>query len=319
MSNATARTVTATLLLALVSGAPAGAQLSGGWMIPAAANTGGVGGTEWHTDVNVHNPHGYELPVIVQLLPSDTANTEASTLALELPALATVNLWDALGPDLFDHRGTAALLATVDLPASSCDPVEACDFLITSRTYTLAPGGGEHGQGIPGAPVYAGVDWEWYGYAAGVLNGNGFRCNIGVASWTAQWTTVLVDVQDDAGTILATEQLDIPPFGHVQQRLATLVEGGSLVFYLAEGPNDALVFPYASVVNDATGDPTYVSVTASPVGELFAVHTSATSDNLQRTWARPRPTASSTRRIPVTDPVDRKARVGSGLSDATAP
>ena len=275
MTSRLCTTATLFALAALGLSTPVTAQLAGYWMIPAAANTNGVGQTEWRTDVSVHNPHGYELPVVIHLLPSDTINTSAVALELDVPAYATVNLWDTLGPDLFDHRGTAALLATVDLPESACNPVESCDFLVTSRTYTLAAGGGEYGQGIAGAPVYTGVDWDWYGYAAGILNGNGFRCNIGVASWTDQWTTVAVDVQASDGTVLATEQLDIPPYGHVQQRLATDVEGASLVFYLADGPGDALVFPYASVVNDATGDPTYVAAVASPVGAVIASAASA--------------------------------------------
>ncbi len=289
-------TMSVTMLAALAAGT-ANAQLAGYWMIPAAANTAGVGSTQWHTDVTVHNPHDSALPVVLQLLPSDSVNTQAFALELELDAYATINLWDVLGPDLFDHQGTGALIATVDLDASQCDPVEACDFLISSRTYTLAPGGGEYGQGIPGAPVYAGVDWEWYGYAAGALNGNGFRCNVGVASWTAGWTTVLVDVQDSNGAILATEELEIPPYGHVQQRLATSVEGGSLVFYLSEGPNDALVFPYASMVNDATGDPTYISAHASPVGAVFAARHAGGGDANERSHVRPAPDISQSRRL----------------------
>jgi hypothetical protein len=150
-----------------------------------------------------------------------------------------------------------------------CDPITNCEFLVTSRTYTLDTGGsgGEFGQTIPGADVWSAVDWSSYGYAAGILNdGENFRCNFGVASWTADWTRLQVDVQDSAGNILETLVLEVPPFGHVQDRLPTPVTGGTLVFYLVDGPDDARVFPYASVVDQLTGDPSFQRALWSVVG-----------------------------------------------------
>lgn len=260
------------LLLTLASAPlarPAAAQLGADWMVPAAAHTSGLGGTFWRTDLSLHNPHAFQLPVQVQALESDRDNgSSVPTLSVTLEPYETLNLWDALGADLFDLDGTAALLVYADRQLT-CDPLAECDLLVTSRTYTVVPGGGagEYGQGIPGRPVISGVDWWTYGYAAGVLNdGVEFRCNAGVASWTPDWTTVGVDVQDAGGSILATETFDVPPFGHAQRRLQTAVSGGSLVFYMVAGPDDALVFPYASVVNQATGDPSFVAVEPSVVG-----------------------------------------------------
>jgi hypothetical protein len=209
---------------------------------------------------------------VVQLLPSGTANWEAPTLHLTLASWETANLWDVLGPGLFDHRGTAALMVYAE-PWLDCDPIEECHFLVSSRTYTIDPRShdGEFGQTLPGTDYWNGVGWDRYGYAAGILNdGELFRCNVGVASWSAGATVVAVDVQDAAGSILATHELELPPFGHVQQRLPTLVEGGSLVFYLVEGPDDAQVFPYASVVDQTTGDPSYQGAIASTVGVTAA-------------------------------------------------
>jgi len=252
----------------VVSAAVAEAQLSGGWVIPAAAHTGGVAGTFWRSDVSLHNPHEYELDVVVQALESDQENWTVPTMLLTLEPFETVNLWDALSPELFDIDGTAAILVYVD-PDQSCDPIEMCDFLATSRTYTLDPQGsdGELGQGVGGQRVEAGLDWATFGYVAGILNdGADFRCNVGVASWTSSWTTVRVDVQDSWGSVLATEELEIPPFGHVQSRLQTAVGGGSLVFYVVDGPDSTLVFPYASVVDQITGDPSFFAAVPSVVG-----------------------------------------------------
>ena len=77
----------ATLILAAVMlmAAPAAhGQLSADWMVAAAANTPGVGGTYWRTDLSLHNPHEFDLPVVLQFLPSDTDNWEADWMVIEL-------------------------------------------------------------------------------------------------------------------------------------------------------------------------------------------------------------------------------------------
>jgi len=266
------RHVRPALILVALAALPAHAQLAADWMVAAAAYTGGVGGTFWRSDLSLHNPQTYDLPVVVQMLPSGSVNWEAPAIRVTLAPRGTLNLWDVLGPEFFDHHGTAALMVYAETWLD-CDPIERCHFLVTSRTYTLDPRSheGEFGQTLPGIDYWDGVDWARYGYAAGILNdGEFFRCNIGVASWSADWTVVAVDVQDSAGNILATHELELPPFGHFQQRLPTAVEGGSLVFYLVDGPDDALVFPYASVVDQTTGDPSYQGAIASTVGVTAA-------------------------------------------------
>ena len=243
--------------------------LASALMVPAAAHTGGSYGTFWRTDVSIHNPHAYDLPVVVQILESHHANWSVPTLDLVLYPWETYNLWDALGPDLFDLSGTGAILVYVE--PSFYDQMDADGgghFLVTSRTYTPDPlSEGEFGQTVPGRRIDDGMDWWTFGYAAGILNdGAAFRCNIGVASWTAAETVVQVDVQDAAGEILATEILTLPAFSHVQRRLSTPVSGGSLVFYLVDGPEDALVFPYGSIADRSTSDPSFQPATPSAVG-----------------------------------------------------
>jgi hypothetical protein len=204
----------------------------------------------------------------VQFLPSGSDNSQAETLYLTLGPWETVNLWDVLGPAGFAVAGTGAILVVADW-SLSCQPVEDCEFLVTSRTYTLDPAGGvgEYGQTIPGASTWQGVDWGSLGYAAGILNdGVRFRTNVGVASWSADWTRVAVDVQDADGLIIDRLSLSVPPFGHLQRRLPAAVEGGSLVFWIEDGPDDPLVFGYASVVDELTGDSSFQLAQPSVVG-----------------------------------------------------
>lgn len=261
----------AVVVVLTVTAAPAAAQLDLQWMIPASAHTAGLNGTFWRTDLSLHNPQAFDLPVEIQFLPSGVDNRTAETLYLTLYPYETFNLWDVLGPDYFDVHGSGALLVFADwsLP---CEPVEECDFLATSRTYTHNPAGGvgEYGQTIPAAAPWQGVGWNTLGYVAGVLNdGVRFRTNIGVASWSGadgEWTRVAVDVQDADGAIVERLSIDVPPFGHVQRRLQTPIEGGSLVFWISSGPDDPLIFGYASVVDEATGDSSFQLAQPSVVG-----------------------------------------------------
>jgi hypothetical protein len=276
------RALATTVLASAILAPTASAQLSPDWMVPAVAHTEGARGSFWRTDLSLHNPHDFELPVVIQFLATGLSNFEVPTMWITLYPYETLNLWDVLGPDTFDSYGTGAMLVYADTELA-CEPVTDCDFLVSSRTYTLDPrgGGGEFGQTVGGVDVGAGIDWDRYGYAAGILNdGVDFRCNYGAASWTAEWTTVWVDVQDADGTLLATHELELPPFGHIQRRLETPVTGGSLVFYLVEGPEDSRVYPYASMADQVNSDATYFPGTASVVG--------ATADKRADAPERPR-------------------------------
>jgi len=258
------------------------AQLSADWMIPAAAHNRGSRGTFWKTDLSLHNPHEYDLPVVVQALPSNTVNQDVPTISFTLYPWETINLWDVLGPEVFDLDGSAALLAYAD-PALACDPIEDCHLLVTSRTYTLEQdgGGGEYGLTVPGVGVERAADWSTLAYATGILaDGQQFRCNVGVGSWTSDWTTVRLDVRDSGGAIVSSENFDVPPFGHTQHRLPAVVTGGTLVFYLESGPADSLIFPYATVINQETGDASFFFAEASTVGATVA-------KGLKRTTGRP--------------------------------
>lgn len=264
--HSTLQLLISTIILAIA--VPASAQLSSAWIVPAAAHKAGWNGTFWKTDLSIENPQDHNLQLVIQYLPSDRDNSGGvSTMDLIIYPWETINFWDVLGPDGFVVNGTGAILVYVPLDVECTD--SSCDFLVFSRTYTVDPSGsgGELAQGVPGSTVLEGTDWASFGYATGILNdGDAFRCNVGVASWTSDWTTVRIDVQNSEGLIVNTEVLDIPPFGHVQRRLQTRISGATLVFYLVDGPPDSFVYPYASVVDEDTGDPSYYFARYSGVG-----------------------------------------------------
>jgi len=263
------RRLVALLLAVAVPGVAAGRELTSAYVVTAAANKIGVGGTDWHTDLTLYNPQSESLPVVLQFLPSGRSNAgSVPTVELDLGAWETLNLWDVLGPNGFAARGsTGALLVYADDQRTTCSGT-SCDFVVFARTYTLDPDGdaGEFGQAVPGFPADLGLDRSVIAYLPQLLDDDDFRTNLGVASWTGAMVRVRVDLQDEAGAIIDTRDHWVPPFGHIQWRLERGVSGGTAAVYIMDGPSDAVVYPYASVVNWETGDAVNIEAFLTPAG-----------------------------------------------------
>lgn len=259
-------------VLALVSMVTAGAhgrELTSAYVIPAAANTPGRLGTDWHTDLTLYNPQQHKLPIVLHFLPSGQNNNgQVPTVSFDLFPWETLNLWDVLGPKGFNARGkTGALLVYTDDERISCSGTR-CDFAAFSRTYTLDPRGGrgEFGQAFPGVAAHLGLDRSVIAYLPQLTDNADFRTNLGVASWTPAWVKVRVELQSPSGTIIHRQDQLVPPFGHIQWHLNRTVVGGTAAVFIVDGPADAMVFPYASVVNNVYGDPVTVEGQYTTVG-----------------------------------------------------
>jgi hypothetical protein len=261
---------TVTTALVLAATAPA-RELTSAYVVTAVANNPGAGGTDWHSDLTIYNPHEYPLPVVLQFLPTGRDNSgSVPTVEVELYPWETLNLWDVLGPNGFDARGLiGALLVYADDQRIDCSGVAStCDLAVFSRTYTLRPGGGagEYGQALPGFPSHLGLDGSVIAYLPQVMNDSEFRTNLGVASWTGSFVRIRLELQDPGGTVIDRRDVWIAPFGHAHWRMETPVTGGTVAVWIVDGPPDAMVYPYASVVNEVTGDPVNVEAQLTTVG-----------------------------------------------------
>ena len=256
------------VVVALATGAQA-RELTSAYAVTAAANTAGKLGTDWHTDLTLYNPQQHAVPVILHFLPSGRDNSgQVPTVAFEVLPWETLNLWDVLGPKGFNARGkTGALLVYADEDRITCSGT-SCDFAVFSRTYTLDPKGGrgEFGQAFAGVAAQLGLDRSVIAYLPQLTNNADFRTNLGVASWTAAWVRIRVELQDAAGFVVQADEHLVPPFGHLQWSLNRTVVGGTAAVFIVDGPADAMVYPYASVVNNVYGDAVTVEAHYSGVG-----------------------------------------------------
>ncbi len=257
--------------LVLAAGASA-RELTSSYVITAAANKAGWLGTDWHTDLTLYNPQQAVLHVILQFLPTGTDNGGGVPTAptIDLQPWETLNLWDVLGPNGFAARGqTGALLVYADNQANGCATAtpHACDFAVFARNYTLNPlGAGEFGQDFAGFPADLGVDRTVIAYLPQLMDNADFITSIGAASWTNDWVTVRIDLQDTAGNITTSYTSLLPPYGHWQDRIPVGLDGGTAAVYIVSGPSGAMVYPYATVRSAITGDPTTIEAQITPVG-----------------------------------------------------
>jgi hypothetical protein len=216
--------------------------------VPAAAHVTGSNQTDWRTDLEVVNRGTANARYRIELLVSGSDNTTPAGHELELAAGRSVRYRDVL-QEMFGVAGTGALRIT---------PLTGA-VLVSSRTYNqLATG--TYGQYIPAftlADALAAGEVARLVQLAG--SGSGFRTNIGIASAAAVPTAVQVEIFDGGGTLLETITQELAPYGHVQLNDVFEGVGEQTGFALVRSDTPAAqLFPYASVVDNGSGDPVYI-------------------------------------------------------------
>ena len=218
------------------------------WVVPAAAHVGGVGGTTWRTDLALLNPGSQPVAATVELLDDSGDDVPPPSVALTVPPHTLRQATDVVA-ELLGSGGAGAIhVAAAD------------ELVVTSRTFNDAATG-SFGQGIPGlaaartVPVGGGVR------LVGLREGGGFRTNLGLANVDRVPLELVLELRAPSGHILESRDLELPPRARIQLDRPYAALGGVDGGY-AQVRNvgaDGRVAAYASVVDDGTGDPTYVT------------------------------------------------------------
>jgi len=240
------------------------AQLNDTYVIPVAGNTPGAFGTRWMTQFSVFNPQSYELKVSITFVP--TLGGKGLEALIRVPANAVAFSNNVLN-DVFNVSGSGALLVATfaeDNPGVKDDVISRA-FLVTTNTFNNSSSG-TFGQTIPG--VWAGVmDFNTDGITAvahGIrnLSRQGWRANVGAVNLGRTSVTMRLNVYDiDGNTIAKNVPFTIPPLAHMQDTLPVQVDRGAIEFFVDDSTKQAVVFPYVSVIDQLSGDPTYQSPT----------------------------------------------------------
>jgi hypothetical protein len=252
-------------------GAPA-AQFHDFYVIPVAAHSAGANGTSWRTDVSIQNIQSTPVTVEFAIVESGeglldntfpVAVDASGASTVTVPAGGSVTITDVLK----NHRGraetTGALLAGGDKA-----------FAVTSRTYN-ATANGTLGQTVSAAGDVAsdGSTAASTLFIPGLVQNASFRTNLGlVMSAAAVPLTVTVTINGASGSALGTRTFSVAAgvTTHVQFPATSVAaapfDTAGAIVRIAGGTGT--VVSYASVVDNGTGDASFISGGAANAGDV---------------------------------------------------
>ena len=237
--------------------------------IPAAAHLKGAGDTFWQTDVMLQASSSGGSCFAFELLETGRDNSEPRRYEpRECLAQGTAALIEDILLEGFDFTGSGALRVIAE-----------DDAMITSRTYNMSDEGtfGQFIQAVSADQAFDESDTVFLtGLRASAGRDTGFRSNIGFLNVSDDPVDLRVRVYDDAGDEWSSFIVGLEPYGHEQVNRVfhrgDYPPGVDSAFGFAtvevtSGPGRFLA--YASVVDNRTGDGTYIpgrlEATATPV------------------------------------------------------
>jgi len=248
--------------------------------IPGSAHVNGAGGTQWRTDVEIHNPGNTTATYKIELLKRDHANTSSQTKTYSLSPGHSVRYTDALST-LFGFTGASALRITPS----------AGTVMVTSRTYNQTSKG-TFGQFIAAVPVSReiaqGDSVPVVQLSDSASTSSGYRTNIGFVNTTGKTITVKADLYTGSGSKLGTKTVTLRAYEYKQvDRVFRSVTGSTLdncYAVLKTTTSGGAFLAYASVVDNRSGDPVYVPATGGGGGGGGTCTIQVTSPNGGESW-----------------------------------
>ena len=224
-------------------------------VLPAVAGTPGAQGTYWSTAMTIANLADADRSIDIFYTPRDSNGRNDYTMTTVSISAHSQRSWADVLAELFATTGAGAL------------ELRGVDLAVTSRTSTPAAASGSFGQGIP--PLQPdqvlssnGTDTATVG---GLEETAAFRTNLGLCETWGESVTVRVTILDEDMTELGHRDVALRPYENTQiNRVAEAVAGvsslsGGLARVTALS-GDGRVGAYLSVVDGATGDPTFIAI-----------------------------------------------------------
>jgi hypothetical protein len=219
------------------------------YLTAGMAHASGANDSQWRSKMAVLNTAGRDVEVTLSYAHGSGTDTETVTL----PA-GGMMAWDDVAVDLFGTPGESSGSIKVDADG----PV-----LVTARTFNIGDAG-TFGQFLPGVPAGDSMTSGQTGLLSQLSNNSAFRTNVGFINLGEQQVQVRVTVYDGSGLMLGTRNIAVGPGNWKQQNdifsavgAGTVDNGYATVEVMTDG---GTVWGYASVVDNATGDPTTVPV-----------------------------------------------------------
>jgi PKD repeat protein len=225
------------------------------YVVPAVTHAPGLLGTTWRSDVAAVNLGGAAASLTFTFVP---ASGDTLTRPATLSSSGIREFADVLS-SLFGFAASAS--SSGALQVASDQPL-----LIASRTFNLGTAG-TYGGYIPAvAASSGGVVQGQTGYLPQLRKGPSYRTNVGVTNLGAATANVAIRLRGAGGSPVGSETLlTVPAGGFLQATdiFATSGAGDQEIAYATvevRTPGGRF-WAYASVIDNATGDPTIVPLT----------------------------------------------------------
>lgn len=264
MSVTGVRLFAAALTTLLPLGTMAGSVTSSGesvW-IQVGARSSGLAGSEWFTDLGLRNLSDAEATVEVRLHPATGSAVKSQTAHVAAGAQSVLE--DVVGQ--LGHTGSGAIEVRSDRAV-----------LVTSRTYNQVAAaaactpGGTFGQSYDAYQVADGLaagDIAWLPHLAESAR---YRSNLAFTNMSTAEALVRVELFDGAGGSLAAFDVPLDPGQYRQETQVfknragqTAINRGSARLTVVTGTG---VLASASLVDNATNDPTTIAMVRAPAAE----------------------------------------------------
>lgn len=228
-------------------------------LVSVSAQTGGVGGTSWKTELTIFNAGSQGANITLTFIPG--AGSSVLTRTSYLGAMQSRTYENALYDVFGLSTGSGAI--AVDANGSSATP----QLRVNSRTYTTGTKG-TYGQSVPEVEPST---LESTIYLTGIQANAAFRTNLGLVNRSAATVTASLTLYSSNGSALATADVTVPGNNFQQAALNAFfpqISGASydaLSVRVAASASDALS-AYASVVDNKSQDPIYIQAMPGATG-----------------------------------------------------
>jgi len=217
-------------------------------VIPASGTGPGANDSHWQTELTLHN---LSASAVTATLTFHDATGSAGTSSVTVAPRATVSIADVVATRFASAAATGAIEVTFD-------SAFAQKLTVSSRTFNKSASG-EFGQDIPAVDQATMPDAGSVVVLSGPSSATDARFNFGLyadSASTIQWDLVRAD-----GSIAASKTISYAAGTQAQYNF-----GVSSLLNAASQDNDTVhatvtngrAIAYGSVINNASGDPTYV-------------------------------------------------------------
>jgi hypothetical protein len=248
----------------LAAGTPSSAAAAETLLLPGVANALGTHAARWRSDLSVKNPGTDPIEVRVFFLKAGQPNDLASAPHKDYFLIAdeVKELRNILGTEL-GVSGSGALVVSASRAIFPNNPAGAsvAALMRTATPLLLAPG--DVGSGIAPAEPTAASRQVVSTVRHDGTGEKGVRGAIGLVNLSRRdGLKVRIDYVDDAGELLATRDIHVPPLSTAQQVVPVRLSGGTARMTRVEGPGPFI--GYATGVDNASGEATFTYAEPEP-------------------------------------------------------